>query len=157
MAHLPGLSCRAEGQRREVSLIGCHAVKARMRASRIVEAQIAADRSACIADALIGPQVYLLVLDGAPQPLDEHIVPPSAFAIHADGDALLSEDAGEGRAGELRALIGIVNAASNFPKCAEVKFLSWRVSVISRPGGDQGLHFLAAVRGGVANVPGLAR
>ena len=34
-----------------------------------------------------------------------------------------------------------VNAASNFPKCAEVKFLSWRVSVISRPGGDQGLHF----------------
>ena len=50
-----------------------------------------------------------------------------------------------------------VNAASNFPKCAEVKFLSWRVSVISRPGGDQGLHFLAAVRGGVANVPGLAR
>ena len=51
----------------------------------------------------------------------------------------------------------IVDAASNFPKCAEVKFLSWRVSVISRPGGDQGLHFLAAVRGGVANVPGLAR
>ena len=51
----------------------------------------------------------------------------------------------------------VVNAASNFPKCAEVKFPSWRVSVISRPGGDQGLHFLAAVRGGVANVPGLAR
>ena len=54
-------------------------------------------------------------------------------------------------------LIGVVNAASNFPKCAEVKFPCWRVSVISRPGGDLGLHFLAAVRGGVANVPGLAR
>src|SRR5271169_2366944 len=40
-------------------------------------------------------------------PLDEHIVPPSAFAIHADRDALSREDAGEGRAGELRALIGI--------------------------------------------------
>jgi hypothetical protein len=34
-----------KGQRREVGLIGCHAVKARMRASLIVEAQIAADRS----------------------------------------------------------------------------------------------------------------
>ena len=36
MEHLPGLSCRAEGQLCEVSLIGCHAVKARMRASFIV-------------------------------------------------------------------------------------------------------------------------
>jgi len=30
-----------------------------------------------------------------------------AIAIYADRDALFSEDAGEGRAGELRALIGI--------------------------------------------------
>ena len=37
MEHLPGLSCRAEGQLCEVSLIGCHAVKARMRASFIVQ------------------------------------------------------------------------------------------------------------------------
>ena len=107
MEHLPGLSCRAEGQRGEVSLIGCHAVKARMRASLIVEPQIAADRSARITDAFIGPQIYLFVFDGAPQTLDEHIVPPSAFAIHADRDALLSEHASEGQAGELRALIGI--------------------------------------------------
>src|SRR5580693_5392814 len=78
-----------------------------MRASLIVEVQIAADRSTCIADAFISSQIDLLVFDGAPQPLDEHIVPPSAFAIHADRDALFSEDAGEGRAGELRALIGI--------------------------------------------------
>ncbi len=62
-------------------------------------------RSAYVADAFIGPQVYLLVFDGAPQPLDEHIVPPGAFAIHADGDAVLSEDAGEGRAGELRTAV----------------------------------------------------
>jgi hypothetical protein len=49
-----------------------------------------------------------------------------------------------------------VNAASNFPKCAEVKFPSWRVAVISRLGGDRGLHFWAADRGGAAAVPGLA-
>ena len=78
-----------------------------MRASLIVEAQIAANRSACITDAFIGPQIYLLVFDRAPQALDEHIVSPSAFTIHADGDALLSEEASEGQPGELRALIGI--------------------------------------------------
>ena len=33
VGHLPGLSCRAEGQQHEVSLIGCHAVKARIRRS----------------------------------------------------------------------------------------------------------------------------
>ena len=53
-------------------------------------------------------------------------------------------------------LFSSVNAASNFPKCAEVKFLSWRVAVISRPGGDRGLHFWVADRGGAAVVPGLA-
>jgi hypothetical protein len=65
--HLPGLSCRAEGQRGEVSLIGCHAVKAHVRASLIVKAQIAANRSARISDAFISPQIYLFVFDGAPQ------------------------------------------------------------------------------------------
>jgi HTH-like domain len=45
-----------------------------------------------------------------------------------------------------------VNAAS---KCAEVKFPSWRVSVISRL-NDLQLHFWVADRGGAAAVPGLA-
>jgi hypothetical protein len=45
VGHLPGLSRRAEGQPREVSLIGCHAVKARMRMSLVVEAQMAAART----------------------------------------------------------------------------------------------------------------
>jgi hypothetical protein len=49
-----------------------------------------------------------------------------------------------------------VNAVSNFPKCAEVKFPSWRVAVISRLGCDQELHFWVADRGGAAVVPGLA-
>lgn len=48
-----------------------------------------------------------------------------------------------------------VNAASNFPKCAEVKFLSWRDAVISRRVGDRGLLSWVADRGGAAAVPGL--
>src|SRR5215210_4927548 len=78
-----------------------------MRSAAVVEIEIAADRSAGLADAVIGPQIHLLVFDAAPQPLDEDIVPPSAFAVHADRNAVVGEHAGEGRARELAALIGV--------------------------------------------------
>src|SRR5258708_19522941 len=73
----------------------------------IIEVEITADRVPRLANAFVGPQIYLLVFDAAPQPLDEHVVPPCSFAIHADGDAVAGERAGEGCAGELRALVGI--------------------------------------------------
>ena len=41
---------------------------------------------------------------GAPQPLDEDVVPSSPFAVHADRNAVVGEHAGEGRACELRTL-----------------------------------------------------
>jgi hypothetical protein len=50
----------------------------------ILEVEIVADRCARLADAVVGPQIYLLVFDAAPQPLDEHVVPPCVFAVHAD-------------------------------------------------------------------------
>src|SRR5258708_3074285 len=73
----------------------------------IIEVEITADRVPRLANAFVGPQIYLLVFDAAPQPLDEHVVPPCSFAIHTDRDAVAGERAGEGRAGELRALAGI--------------------------------------------------
>src|SRR5260221_1171903 len=73
----------------------------------IIEVEVTAERVPRLANAFVGPQIYLLVFDAAPQPLDEHVVPPGPFAVHADGDAVAGERAGEGRAGELRALVGI--------------------------------------------------
>src|SRR6478752_3793683 len=66
---LPGLGCQAERQRREVGVIGCYAVKARVWTSAIIRVQVAADRSAGVADALVGPQIHLLVFNAAPKPL----------------------------------------------------------------------------------------
>jgi len=60
-----------------------------------------------LADGFVGSQIDLLVFDAFPEPLDEHVVAPGSFAIHADGDAIVGENAGEGRAGELRALVGV--------------------------------------------------
>src|SRR5258708_12519540 len=75
----------------------------------IIEVEVTAERVPRLANAFVGPQIYLLVFDAAPQPLDEHVVPPCSFAIHADRDAVAGERAGEGRAGELRALVGIAD------------------------------------------------
>src|SRR4029077_953311 len=73
----------------------------------IVEVEVSADRVTRVTDAVVGPQIYFLVFDAAPQPLDEHVVPPGALAVHADGDAVVGEHSGERRAGELRALVGV--------------------------------------------------
>lgn len=60
-----------------------------------------------VADAVVGPQIHLLVFDAAPESLDEHVIAPGALAVHADRNAVVGERAGEGRSGELRTLIGI--------------------------------------------------
>src|SRR5258708_15913377 len=78
-----------------------------MRTSAVVKFEIPADRMSCLADGFVGSQIDLLVFDAAPQSFDEHIVPPSALAVHADRDAVAGEDAGEGRPGELAALVGV--------------------------------------------------
>src|SRR5436309_5415737 len=70
----------------------------------IIEVEVTADRVPRLANAFVGPQIYLLVFDAAPQPLDEHVVPPCSFAIHADCDAVAGERAGEGRGQPLRSL-----------------------------------------------------
>ena len=66
------------------------------RAAAIVEIEIASDRGTCVRHALVGVQIDLLVLHRPPEPLDEHVVPPSALSVHADRDIVLNEHAGEG-------------------------------------------------------------
>ena len=48
-----------------------------------------------------------LVLERAPQTLDEHVVERTATSIHADGDAALLQRSQEVCRGKLRALIGV--------------------------------------------------
>src|SRR5437764_15198910 len=90
-----GVSCRTERQRGEVGLIRRAAVKTRMGATAIIKVEISADRMSRLADGFVGSQIDLLVFDAAPQPFDEHIIPPGPFAVHADGDAVAGEQAGK--------------------------------------------------------------
>ena len=52
--------------------------------------QIAANRGARLAHAIVGFQVDLLVFDASPQSLDEHVVAPGALAVHARIETPLS-------------------------------------------------------------------
>src|SRR5467141_238910 len=78
-----------------------------MRSSSVVKVEIPADRISCLGDGFVGSQIDLLVFDAAPQPLNEHVVPPGPFAIHADGDVMAGKQTGERRARELRTLVGV--------------------------------------------------
>src|SRR5205823_1214405 len=73
----------------------------------VVEVQIASDGAAGFTDALVGPQIHLLVFDASPQTLNEYVVTPSALAIHADRNAFLGKCAGERSTSELATLIRV--------------------------------------------------
>src|SRR5271168_1620042 len=75
----------------------------------IEKVEVPAQRSARFCDGVVSLEIDLLVLHRSPQPLDEHVVAPGALAVHADGDPVLLEDAGEGLAGELTALVTVEN------------------------------------------------
>ena len=68
----------------------------------IVEMKVFSKRGPRLGYGLIGLEIHLLVFDGAPQPLDEHVVAPAALAIHADIDRVGLQDVCEGLGGELR-------------------------------------------------------
>ena len=46
-------------------------------------------------------QIYVIILDASPEPLDEDVVERSSSSVHADDDALSLQDAGEVRSGSV--------------------------------------------------------
>src|SRR5260370_12061204 len=78
-----------------------------MRTAAIIKVEISTNRASRLTDGFVGSQIDLLVFDALPQPLNEYVVSPSCFVIHADGDAVVGENAGKGRTGKLRALVGV--------------------------------------------------
>src|SRR6516165_4467061 len=71
-------------QATKIGLVGRPTIQARMRPLAVVERQVTADRATRLGHAVIGAQIDLFVLDGPPQPFDEHVVAPRAATIHTD-------------------------------------------------------------------------
>jgi len=61
----------------------------------------------CGLDGVVRVQIDLLVFDALPQSLDEHVVPPTPFPVHADLNAVVREQPRELLARELAPLVRI--------------------------------------------------
>ena len=80
-----------------------------MRAVVIVEIEKATNAGASLPHNIIGVQIDFLVLERAPETLDENVVCESAFTVHTDLYFPLKQHAGEVIGRKLRALIRIEN------------------------------------------------
>ena len=73
----------------------------------VVEVHPAADAFAGLGYILVRAEVDFFVFEAAPEPFDEHVVDPAAFAVHADLDTGVFEYFGEILAGKLATLVGV--------------------------------------------------
>jgi hypothetical protein len=77
-------------------------VKNLMRPFCIAERKVTRQRRPCFTNTVIGAQIDFFIFYRPPQALDENVVTPGTAAIHADRDAVLNQQPGEGGTGELR-------------------------------------------------------
>jgi hypothetical protein len=84
-----------------------------MRPIAVVPVDVLADVGPRFAHAGVGPQVHPLVFDRAPDPLDEHVIPPGAAAVHGELGARVLDRIDKVLGGELAALVGV---DMTFPK-----------------------------------------
>ena len=89
-----------------------------MQALVVVEVEVAIQRRKQIEAALEVAGVDELVLQAAPQALDENVVQGAAPSIHADRDAALLQRRQKIGRGELRALIGVPDLGLAEAKCS---------------------------------------
>lgn len=80
-----------------------------MRTLVVIEAEVGGEWRLRLLQCNVFLGVHLLVLHAAPKPFGEDIVLITALAIHADSHARCLQHGGECIAGELRALIGVVD------------------------------------------------
>src|ERR1035437_9380048 len=97
-----GSGCRGKREREEVCLVGGAVGETRVRTSGVVKREVASDPGGGRRYRVVPVEIDLLVLEGAPEALDEDVVAPAAATIHADADAVVEQQTGERRTGKLR-------------------------------------------------------
>jgi hypothetical protein len=95
-----------------VQLVGHLGVKHLMRSVLIVERQVALRALLGRIDGLVRGQIDLLVCNVFPQSLDEHVVSPAAFPLHADLDAVVGQQLRAFLASELVSLVRIADSGN---------------------------------------------
>src|SRR5215471_6787705 len=78
----------------------------------VVEFKVGGDAAARLYHAVVSLEVNFLVLDAAPQALNEDVVGKAAAAVHADRNAMGAQQRSEAIVGELAALVGVEDLGS---------------------------------------------
>ena len=78
-----------------------------MRPGLIVERQIALQALVGRTDGVVRVHIDLLVFNTLPKSIDEHVVPPTSFPVHADLDTVVVQGPRKLLTGELAPLIRI--------------------------------------------------
>ena len=73
----------------------------------VVELDPVPDLVTSVWDGVVGVEINLFVFEAAPEALNEDVVDPAAFAIHADFYVSIFEYLGKCLTGELAALVGV--------------------------------------------------
>ena len=73
----------------------------------IVMPEVPVERLLQVVSVLERSKVDALVFDASPEPFHEDVVVVAAFAVHADPDTVILENACKGFTGELGTLIGV--------------------------------------------------
>ncbi len=74
---------------------------------RYYKFQVGRDSLAGLGHALIGFEIDLLILEAAPEPFDKDVVAEPPATVHADGNSVVTQHAGEVLVGELATLVGV--------------------------------------------------
>jgi hypothetical protein len=61
----------------------------------VVELEIPLQAFSCLGNRVVSMQADLLIFHAFPQPFDEHVVDPAAFATHADPNAVVLDEIDE--------------------------------------------------------------
>ena len=108
----------------------------------VVEVHPAANAVPGLGDAVVGVEVDFCVFEAAPEPFDERVVDPTAFAVHADLDARIFEHLREVLAGELAALVGVEDfgPAVLGQRLVQRRYAKARIQRVGQPSAQ---HFAA--------------
>ena len=91
----------------KIHRVWCLAIQRLMATFRVIELEILGKAHSESCRGFIRSQVHVLILYAPPEPFDEHIIDPPAFAIHTDRHAVGVEHGRECLTGVLRSLIRV--------------------------------------------------
>ena len=97
--------------------MGCSIIERLMKSLLIVKVEIVSQSTRSRSNRVIVVEINLLILDTAPQPLNEDVIKIAASAVPTDGNVSRFESIGKGIRSKLTALVIVEYQGFRLTKC----------------------------------------